>query len=159
MRKSWMITIAMLSGMTVLPAFAEEANRKVKQAQDCKVDVYVETVLAMPKGILLDARLQATQMFREIGVKVHMREGIPARDPRNVCGPPIVVKLETTTRYPVPPDALAYALPYKVSGTCIHVFLDRVLLGRKQPDRSALLAHVMAHEITHVLEQIVRHSN
>ena len=128
------------------------------QTQDCQVDVYLESNLAMPKDMLLDARLQATRMFREIDVKVHMRDGSPARNPRTACGSPIVVSIETTTRYPVPGDALAYALPYQGSGTCIHVFLDRVLPGRKQPLANALLAHVMVHEITHVLEQIDRHS-
>jgi hypothetical protein len=52
-----------------------------------------------------------------------------------MCGAPIVIQLEPTNRYPVPTDALAYALPYKDG-----------------------LAHVMVHEIGHVLEQMQRHS-
>jgi len=31
------------------------------QPQDCKVNLYIETGLAMPKGMLLDARLEATR--------------------------------------------------------------------------------------------------
>jgi hypothetical protein len=128
------------------------------QPQVCSVNVYIMTGVAMPAGMILDARLQAAAMFREIGVNVHISQGAPVRDLSDACGAPIVVQLEATTRYPVPFDALAYALPYRESGTCIHVFLDRVSLGRTQTLANALLAHVIVHEITHVLEQVKRHS-
>jgi hypothetical protein len=50
---------------------------------------------------------------------------------------------------------LAHAAPFREIGTCIHVFLDRVLLhlNREPAFSNALLAHVMVHGITHVLEQ------
>jgi hypothetical protein len=53
--------------------------------------------------------------------------------------------------------ALGVALP--LEGTHAWVFYDRVLLA--SPDDAyiaALLAHVMAHEIGHVLQGIIRHS-
>ena len=79
-------------------------------------------------------------MFREIGVNLRMRMGLPSHDPSDTCGAPIVIQLEGTTRYPGPADALAYALPYQNAGTCIHVFLDRVLRGHEQKFANALLA-------------------
>ena len=52
--------------------------------------------------------------------------------------------------------SLAYALPYE--GTHIVVFQDRILRMRGVHSVPRLLAHVMAHEITHILEGIGRHS-
>jgi hypothetical protein len=99
------------------------------------VNVYVITGVAMPGGMLLDARLKATSMFREIGVNLRLRMGRPAHDSNDTCSARILIQLEPTTRYPVPPDAL----PYKDGGTCIHVFPDRVSLNRTQTFANALL--------------------
>jgi hypothetical protein len=148
MKAYWLIGIVMAAGLRAQP-------------QDCGVDVYLVIAAPIPDGMLLDARLKATAMFREIGVNVRMRMGIPPRDPIQACGSPIVVKFENAAGYPAATNALASATPYKESGACIHVFIDRVRLqlGRELPAFSnALLAHVMVHEITHVLEKIARHS-
>jgi hypothetical protein len=147
MKASWVIGIMLAAGLQAQP-------------QDCTVNVYILADVAVRGGTLLGVEVKAAAMFREIGVNVHMRTGKPARHPIHACGAPIVVELENATGYPGPPLALAYATPYKESGTCIHVFLDRVLhLGPDPAFSNALLAHVMAHEITHVLEQLDRHSN
>jgi hypothetical protein len=55
-----------------------------------------------------------------------LREGTPARDPSDACGAPLAVKLEDSTGYNGHKRALAYAMPYMGTGTCIHVFIDRV---------------------------------
>jgi hypothetical protein len=53
------------------------------------------------------------------------------------------------------PEALAYALPYE--GSHIEVFYDRV--QQHGPSlMPVLLAHVMVHEITHMLQGVCRHS-
>ncbi len=54
------------------------------------------------------------------------------------------------------PDAWAYALPYE--GTHIVVFYDRIQQKVPPARVPTLLAHVMAHEITHILEGVKRHS-
>src|SRR5580698_9505171 len=52
---------------------------------------------------------------------------------------------------------LAYALPYE--GTHIVIFYDRAQAAMPDPEGVAqLLAHVLAHEVTHVLEGVSRHS-
>ncbi len=64
-------------------------------------------------------------------------------------GAPIVVQFEDEVGYHGPAKALAYATPYRESGTCIHVFLDRVLRVSQHISQSfanTLLAHVMVHE-------------
>jgi hypothetical protein len=55
------------------------------------------------------------------------------------------------------PGAMAYALPYGHSAVSIHIFYDRVVAN--YPAMTALLlGEVMAHEVTHVLQGVIRHS-
>lgn len=55
-------------------------------------------------------------------------------------------------------DAFAYATPFDDAHTCVHVFSGRVMAAVPRKLSSALLGHVMAHEITHVLERRDQHS-
>ena len=52
------------------------------------------------------------------------------------------------------PDALAYARP---NGEYAEVFWDRIQ-AESPTHTEALLAHVLVHEITHVLQGVARHS-
>jgi hypothetical protein len=76
----------------------------------------------------------------------------------------MVIQLDNSKGYAGSETALAYATPYRLSGTCIHIFLDRVLsldpvsLNHDPLLANVLLAHVLAHEIAHVLEQSSEHS-
>jgi hypothetical protein len=97
------------------------------------------------------ARRIATQMFAGIGVGIewHHADSCPAGALR--------ISYSTQTPGNLMPGALAYALPYE--GTHIVVFYDRVQAAVIDPQKfPVLLAHVMTHEITHVLEGIARHS-
>jgi hypothetical protein len=53
------------------------------------------------------------------------------------------------------PGALAFALP--LEGVHLTVFYDRIV-GRYKYRPDAVLAHVLVHEITHLLQGIARHS-
>lgn len=60
------------------------------------------------------------------------------------------------------PGALGYAQPYEKA--TIRVFLDRVVASQPGGPESGsaisvLLGHVLAHEIAHLLEGVVRHSD
>jgi hypothetical protein len=68
-------------------------------------------------------------------------------------------RIENSRDYPGTFGALAYARPYQNIGTCIHVFIDRIRSGRDPHFANTLLAHVLAHEITHVLEGVARNSD
>jgi hypothetical protein len=97
------------------------------------------------------ARNIATQMFAGIGVGIEWHK-------ESSC-PTSAVRVGFSTRTPAElmPGALAYALPYE--GTHIVIFYDRVQAAVVDPDRATtLMAHVLAHEITHVLEGFSRHS-
>jgi hypothetical protein len=60
---------------------------------------------------------------------------------------------------------MGYALPFSNSRSQIHIGIDRVLRCRRacfdprtRISEASLLGHVMAHEIGHVLQGLVRHS-
>jgi hypothetical protein len=97
------------------------------------------------------ARSIATQMFAGIGVGIEWRhaDSCPAGALR--------ISFSTSTPAKLMPGALAYALPYE--GTHIVIFYDRVQAAVVDPNGvTALMAHVLAHEVTHVLEGTARHS-
>jgi len=90
-------------------------------------------------------------MFAKIGVEIDWRSlgtSCPARA--------LVVSLETQEPDRFFPHAFGYAQPYE--GTHIHVFYDRVQKAVGPSRVRYLLAHVLVHEITHMLEGTVRHS-
>ena len=71
-------------------------------------------------------------------------------------GGSIHIRLSSVTPSSLRPGALAYAYPYE--NTQIVVFYDRITGLTGSRDTPRLLAHVLAHEIAHVLQQISRHS-
>lgn len=95
----------------------------------------------------------ASRMYSQIGVTIDWHSN------GNPCSAPEAVNIELTDRTPATllPGALAYALvPYK--GIHIRVFLDRVQDAVNAETRPYLLAHVLVHEIGHVLQGDSRHS-
>jgi hypothetical protein len=98
------------------------------------------------------AEVLASRIFAEIDVHIDWR-------PANSCDgfdDALTVSISDNTPAKQLPGALAYALPFE--GTHIVVFSDRI---RGQVDGSIvpmLLAHVLVHEITHILQGVGRHS-
>jgi hypothetical protein len=87
----------------------------------------------------------AARMFAGIGVKIawHEMSGCPAQAIR--------ISLSEHTPASVLPGAMAYAMPY--DGAYIVLFYDRIAMsGRVLLPR--LMAHVMVHEITHILQGV-----
>jgi hypothetical protein len=96
------------------------------------------------------AQAIASKMFADIGVTLTWRPG-------RGC-PPHAIFISTTAPpvTPQPDDALAYALPYE--GRRIGLFVDRI--QEHGPTLAPyVLAHVMVHEITHILQGVTRHSD
>jgi hypothetical protein len=98
----------------------------------------------------LRAQMVASKIFAEIGVKIewHRQDSCPAEALR--------ISLSNSTPADLLPGALAYALPYE--GTHIVVFYDRVQKTVEPGAAPYLLGHVLAHEITHILQGVNRHS-
>jgi hypothetical protein len=112
------------------------------------------TVCVDPSGDgvnIRSAQTMASKHFAKIGIIIDWHELRDCMDDRN--------SLQITLSYDTPPNqlpgSLAYALPYE--GRHIVVFYDR--LQQSDPNLvTRLLAYTLAHEITHILEGITRHS-
>lgn len=118
-------------------------------ARQREIIVDVQDSECVPGWTLTRAENTAAAMFVAAGVRIEWRQGHP-RDAS------ITVTISESTPLNYHPGALAYALPFE--GIHITVFYDR-LSKMYPPDlRSALLAHVLAHEITHVLQGVELHS-
>jgi hypothetical protein len=98
------------------------------------------------------AAAKASSMFLSAGVKLEWHgEASLCQGNRDA----MVLSFITSTPKAFHPGALAYALPYE--GVHIQVFYDRI--AQSYPDLvPSLMAHVMVHEITHILQGINRHS-
>jgi hypothetical protein len=117
--------------------------------QKATVNVCMET----DPYILMGVRPLASAMFASIGVRIawHELDSCPAE-----VGA-IQVRLShdsPSIRNSASEAALAFARPYE--GTIV-VFVERVRQSHRDGAR-LVMAHVLVHEITHVLEGIDRHS-
>lgn len=99
-----------------------------------------------------DAMAKASSLLLSAGVKLEWHSALSScKDQRDA----IVVNVLASTPKTFHPGALAYALPYE--GVHIEVFYDRIA-GSDPELVSSLIANVIVHEITHILQGIDRHS-
>jgi hypothetical protein len=148
MKFSWLVGISMAAGISA-------------QARDCKLTVNVrDTEIAQHRQIVELAEALAATMFREIDVEINWRSGTGRSKPAShSCGAPIMLSIDGSAGgAPVSKGAFAYAMPFGTSGTLIHIFMNRITGSNRQAFTTILLAHVMVHEITHVLEKTGEHS-
>ncbi len=120
-------------------------------------DLTVYIAASQPTAPTYQATSKASAIFRSIGVEVAWVTGKPKHPTE---GTAIEVQLATDTPDPLLPGALAVSHPYNPTMRTITVFYDRVQRRSQEsgtPERM-LLAHVLVHEITHLLEGSERHS-
>lgn len=124
-------------------------------AQADELAVYVAGWSFVPLGVLGRAEVLANQMFAGANVSIDWRKGEPfpveLQNQR-----PIVVEMLPKTPDKRLPGALAFARPYE--GVHVDVFYDRVEAVTEGGSTPIVLAHVLVHEIAHVLQGINRHS-
>ena len=101
------------------------------------------------------AQLVADQVFAAIRVSVKWHKD--ARTCKSNLDHPIFISYSRNTPKDRLPGALAYALPYE--GVHIEVFYDRLAGKPSDSARAHILGHVLAHEITHILQGVSRHSD
>lgn len=134
--------------MAILAGIAGSANAR----HLAEVQFSVPVCMATPSADLqlTAARVVTGDMFRRIGVKIewHAQKDCPAGA--------LKVSISAQTPADLKPGALAYATPF--DGTHIVLFLDRIHDGQPKERIPLILGYVMAHEITHILEGIPRHS-
>jgi hypothetical protein len=92
----------------------------------------------------------AARMFTGIGISLEWMAWGPACESSQA---PVFIELSSGPPDGSSPDALAFALPNQ---SHITVFLDRI---QSMECPAIVLAHVIAHEITHVVQGIARHSD
>ena len=137
----WFPAVALL--MTMTAAAMEQPPAKVVVCLDGSVDLLTTNI----------AERTATDILSTAGVS--LRWILPDR----YCSDDADIQIRLTRNTPPEfyPGALAFALPYE--GKYIQVFYDRIYNSRLGPQANGrILAHVMAHEIAHVLEGINQHS-
>lgn len=110
-----------------------------------------ETLLAMNR-----AQPIASGMFEAIGITIEWHHDRRSPVCAAVQDQAILVTVITRTYELDHPGALAYAQPY--GGKHIYIFYDRVRETAPPGRVPFLLAHVLAHEITHILQGTCRHS-
>lgn len=93
----------------------------------------------------------ASKIFFKIGVRVNWR-GL-----NNCPTQAIQIELSESAAASDRPGALAYAHPF--DGVHIMVFMDRVNSFVAPPRVPYLLGHVMAHEVSHIMQGVIRHSD
>lgn len=144
--------IATFAALALIPECLPGQEAEItgpKEQSNGYVTVCILPNAMVPDVVKAEAVARATSMFTRIGVKISWRRGRPVRDRGNA----IAIELTENTPAALMPGALAYAFPFE--GVHIRVFYDRV---RLLCDGGDLLAHVLVHEITHILEGIDRHS-
>jgi len=137
MKLTAMVALAM-TGLTVQAA-------AMKKSQ---ITVYVQNNAHVPADALGQAEILAARMFASVHIEIDWRKGKPS-----AAGEPIAIELAANIPATEKPGALASAYPYE--GIHIVVFWDRM---ERAAAPAPLLAHVMVHEITHILEGVSRHS-
>ena len=139
MRLTTVVAMTMTAGITV------QAGQTKKQ----QVTVYVLNSANVPDDLRIQAQNLAATMFDFIGLKIDWRTGAAP----SFCQQALAIELVANTVKTERPNALGYA---ELRTGQIVVFWDRIESG---PTPTIKLAHVMAHEITHVLEGSCRHSD
>jgi hypothetical protein len=106
-------------------------------------------------AIVAPAEAQAQRMLASVGISVAWRLGTP-----NYHGRAEVIEAVLAERAAEDfrPGALAFASLGVQAGTRIEILYNRVQASGPAAAVPSILAHVLVHEITHVLEGVSRHS-
>ncbi len=139
-----------------ITAMAAVAMTVAMSARADEVTVYVQGFSVVPAPVLNRAQVLAKEIFAGVGVKIDWRRGQPSRS-KSRSEKPIVVEMTDDTPSALKADALAFARPYE--GVHIDVFYDRVRAATEPELTPNVLAHVLVHEITHILQGTCRHSD
>jgi hypothetical protein len=118
------------------------------------VTAYIQfTIGKPPPQIVLSAEALASRIFAKAGVRMNWRMGRPKANREEQ---PILIDITSAAPKTFSRGRLAYALVFE--GVHITIFWDRVR-GAARPDgATSLLAHVLVHEITHILQRTQYHS-
>jgi hypothetical protein len=142
--------ILILAGMGVLGRAQGESD-----VDSSMVTVCLQGGIDDPILRLNWAKTIASSIFAQAGVRIKWQSG---QSNSVQALTPIVLSFTSNTPEKFPPNIFAYALVYE--GVHIRIFVDHVIerAHHQTPLATYLLAHVMVHEITHMLEGFNGHS-
>jgi len=143
--------------MKITAAIAMSLALAVSTQAAGKVRACVNAGAYVSLSDLARAEAIASRMFATAGVALEWRSAASAACRNSDQARTVVLDFHIESAPSEHPGAFAYALPYQ--GSHIVVLFDRferTVGGPRQV--SFVLAHVMAHEITHLLEGVARHS-
>jgi hypothetical protein len=119
-----------------------------------KTIIYINNE-ATPSPVLLQAEARAAGMFSSSGILIEWHGQTP--DGGQVPEGAIAIRIARQTPAGFLPRALAFTRPFE--GIHITVFWDRIQEVPRSASPAVVLAHVMVHEITHILQGVDRHSD
>ena len=127
----------------------------VREAE-ASITVYVANDANLESSLLSRARTIAGDMFGSVGLQVKWRQGTrPDSELRREKAIAVQLTLETPSGF----RATTGAFTVPAEGVHITILYNRLAWSSAKPGlTSALLAHVLVHEITHILEGVARHS-
>jgi hypothetical protein len=159
------ITVAMCLA-TAFGTVAENVTAEDRAKPIYRVNLHMTSQVEIPPALLEEGQDSATGIFAAIQVQlmwVAQRPPAPPRLAPCVCEATMRdLALQIVPHAPanVSNVALAMAMPRANSGVSIVIFYDRVdPLLRGHAREGKVLGYVLAHEITHVLQGIPRHSD
>jgi hypothetical protein len=148
-QKAGLFGAAMANLSIILMSINIQAGDK-EWTSEQEVTICIESGITGESGL---AQKMAIGMFADIGVMVEFYEEgkCPAKEQGMIH-----IHLDTGVPAERFPGALAYAMPYE--GIHIEMFADRIRKMIGPQKMHVLLAHVLVHEITHILQGVHRHS-
>jgi hypothetical protein len=150
--------VKLITFSILLLAIGSDANAPrliVPTGAKLSLTVYIQAGIgdSSLSPIRMRAQGVVSGMFATAGVHIDWRTGQP-----KTVGPepPIVIEITSNTPQSFRRGVLAYAYPFE--GVHIRIFYDRLRNPERPRTTAMLLAHVMVHEIAHILEGVDRHS-
>ena len=124
------------------------------QGSQQTITAYVDSQVVIAPSHLCIAEGRASQLFSPAGVQVKWRHSQPPSDALDTRRA-VVINIISGQPSDNNPNALAQALPYE--GVHVTIYYQR-LQETMPEDPQVLLAYVLVHEITHLLQGIAHHS-
>jgi hypothetical protein len=141
---------------TMAAAMAAQAGPRKPQA-DALVTVFTYNRACVPWAVMDRAKRVATAAFAAAGIEVRSVEGKRLGEPRKVAsGEVLTVVFDGPAPAHAGPQAMALTA---LGGGDVHVFYNRVADFKDRMHMPEFLGNVLAHELTHELEGVARHSS
>jgi len=144
--------VTMLVAMAVLVAAAGQAEPVAHQ----DVKVYMDNGF-VPLPTVVPAKMIAAKMFADIGVRIQWRWGRPSDSQLEREGA-ILVQMADSVPGTFGPNAMAFAKPFDRVHVTIF-FRVEVAAQRGGVTPQLMLAHVFVHEMAHLMQGLLRHSD